>query len=525
MWGMQSIFIRQDKLDVGERLALWALKNDYGRTSIVPSGPVLRDVTVSGTNLICSFDYVGAGLMAGFKKPYFPTVETNAPLARFVIAGSGGAWYAANAVISNDTVLVSSPSVAAPRKVAYAYWTNPSGANLYNRDGLPASPFYVEDVTVKYTVTASAGAGGSISPAGATTYLRRSTALYTITPDAGNYILDVKVDGASVGAVRHFTFDPLYANHTIAASFTNAQPAYAVTASAGPGGSISPSGSVVIAQGGAQSFTVTPTPGALTSVAVDGRPMGARDTFTFSDVRTNHTIAANFSFSIQASSGYGGSISSPGVSVLPYGANQTYTITPAATYAVLKVVVDGVNVGAVTSYTFTNVTTNHTISASFSGGSGGGSVPQQSQLLFSCLVDSLPASGAISCLAGLHPRHPGALENRQPHRADDRRPQVRPERLLRWRRLQPGFVFLADPVRGRLDRGGCQAGSQWGWQRLELHRGRLLRPARSGNQKRQWPGLRAPQRLRGYQQRLHPGRPDHHPEPRGAGQWHLQGVG
>jgi sialate O-acetylesterase len=396
----------KDKLDVGERLALWALKNDYGRTNLVPCGPVLRDVGISGTHLVCSFDFVGAGLMVGAKTPYLPTQETNVPLARFVIAGSGGTWYAANATISNNTVIVSSPSVAVPRQVAYAYWTNPSGANLYNRDGLPAAPFFVDDVTVKYTVSASAGAGGSIGPSGVNTYLRRATALYTITPDAGNCVQDVKVDGASVGAVRYFTFDPLYTNHTITATFTNTQPGYAINATAGPGGSLSPSGTVAVAQGGRQAFAVKPTPGSLTSIIVDGRPMGSRQSFTFVDARTNHTIAASFSFTIQASSGYGGSITSPGVTVLPYGSNQTYTITPASSYAILKVMVDGANVGAVSSFSFTNVTTNHTISASFSGGSGSGSVPQQGQLLFSCLVDSLPASGSISSWPGFIPSSP-----------------------------------------------------------------------------------------------------------------------
>ena len=67
----------KDKLDVGERLALWALKNDYGRSTIVPSGPILKDVTVANStatyptrkSIVCSFDYVGAGLMVGSKTP------------------------------------------------------------------------------------------------------------------------------------------------------------------------------------------------------------------------------------------------------------------------------------------------------------------------------------------------------------------------------------------------------------------------------------------------------------------------
>ena len=82
----------------------------------------------------------------------------------------------------------------------------------------------MDDATAKYTVTASAGSGGSISPTGTTTYLKRKTALYTITPDSSYYIQNVTVDGASVGAVKYYTFDPLYANHTIAATFAIERP-------------------------------------------------------------------------------------------------------------------------------------------------------------------------------------------------------------------------------------------------------------------------------------------------------------
>ncbi|HEU5072012.1 MAG TPA: sialate O-acetylesterase [Verrucomicrobiae bacterium] len=384
-----------NKWDVGYRLSLWALKNEYNQPDIVPSGPVLRDVSVAGNTATCTFDYAGAGLMAGFKPMYGPTQPTNAALALFSIAGVDGTWYWATAtIVGSNTVQLTSPSVSAPRKVAYACWQNPVGANLYNSNGLPALPFYVDDVTAKYTVTASAGPGGSISPAGAATYFKRMTALYKITPGPGQYIRDVQVDGASVGSVDAYTFDPLYANHTITATFTNARPSYTVNASAAAGGSINPSGAVSVAQGGSQQFFITPNPGCLYSLAADGKPMGSRDSFIFSDVTSDHSIAASFYCTINASAGFGGSISAPGVTTVGYGSNMTYTITPASNYSILKVTVDGTNVGAVASYTFTNVTTAHTISASFTGGSGGGSVPQTNHLLFSCLADAMLTNSA-----------------------------------------------------------------------------------------------------------------------------------
>jgi len=402
----------KDKLDVGERLALWALKNDYGRSTLVTCGPVLKDTSVANStptyptrkSIVCSFDSVGSGLMVGSKTAYLPTTEViGGTLQKFVVADASGTWYAADAVINGNAVEVSSAAVTNPTKVAYAYWTNPAGANLYNRDGLPASPFYVDDVTAKFTVTASAGLNGSISPAGATTYLKRRTALYAITPNSGYSIQDVTVDGVSVGAVKSYTFDPLYAAHTIAATFAASAPNFTLSASASAGGTLSPSGAVSVAQGAGQTFTITPGGGAIIGLSVDGQPMGQRTSFAFADVRTNHTIAATFSFAINAQAGYGGTITPPGATVVTYGGNQTYDIVPLSGFTIAKVTVDGVNVGAGNSYTFNNVTVGHAITATFTGSGGTGSIPQTGNIYCSFLTDSLPASGTISSWASYLP--------------------------------------------------------------------------------------------------------------------------
>ena len=393
-----------DKLDLGERLALWALKNDYGRPITETSGPILKDVTLSGSTLVCTFDHIGNGLMVGSKTPYLPTAEVaGGSLQKFSVAAASGAWYAATATIVGNTVVVSSPSVGSPRRVAYACWQNPVGCNLYNKDGLPASPFYVDDVNAKYTVTASAGTGGGISPAGVSTYLKRKTALYTITPDAGSYIADVKVDNVSVGAVKFYTFDPLYANHTIAASFAASAPNFTVAASAAAGGTISPSGPVSVGQGSSQGFTVASSPGAIITLTVDGASMGQRTGYTFGDVREPHTIGAAFTFPINAQAGYGGSITPSGSTVVAYGANQTYGVVAQTGFAIAKVTVDGVNVGSSSSYTFTNVTASHAITATFTGTGGSGSVPQTGKIYCSFLTDNLPASGTISSWASYLP--------------------------------------------------------------------------------------------------------------------------
>jgi hypothetical protein len=71
-------------------------------------------------------------------------------------------------------------------------------------------------------------------------------------------------------------------------------------------------------------------------------------------------------FTITASAGIGGSISPSGAVSVSYGANKTFTVKPSSGYRVARVLVDGTSVGAVTTYSFSNVTTNHTIAASFS---------------------------------------------------------------------------------------------------------------------------------------------------------------
>src|SRR5207244_3692573 len=120
--------------------------------------------------------------------------------------------------------------------------------------------------------------------------------------------------------------------------------------------------------GSNQTFTITPSACYhVADVLVDGASVGTVTSYTFTSVTANHTIAASFAintFSITASAGANGGISPGGAVSVNCGANQTFTITPNANYHVADVLVDGVSVGAVTSYTFTGVAAGHTIAAS-----------------------------------------------------------------------------------------------------------------------------------------------------------------
>ena len=135
----------KNKKDVGERLALWALAKDYGK-QVNFSGPLYKGMTVKGREAIISFEHVGKGLMVGEKTGIEPVKAVkDGTLKRFAISGADGTWQWADAKIAGKTVVVSSKDVAKPVAVRYAYTMNPDGCNLYNKAGLPASPFTTDD--------------------------------------------------------------------------------------------------------------------------------------------------------------------------------------------------------------------------------------------------------------------------------------------------------------------------------------------------------------------------------------------
>ena len=222
-----------------------------------------------------------------------------------------------------------------------------------------------------YTITATAGANGSISPAGLTTVQPGGSQAYSIEPVAGYEVENVVVDGVSRGAITTYTFASIAADHTISASFRVFVFGYMITASAGPNGGITPPGAVSVPAGSDQTFTISPATGYhVAEVLVDGASVGAVTSYNFTSVNAAHTISATFaqntSFTITASAGPNGSISPAGVTVVSNNGSQTYTFTPLTEeYVLAYVIVDGMNIGAPTSYTFSNVSVNHVITAYF----------------------------------------------------------------------------------------------------------------------------------------------------------------
>jgi len=120
-----------NKKDVGIRLALAAGQVAYGDDETIFSGPTYRSMTVRGWKIIISFDNTGSGLVArGSRRP-----------GHFAIAGEDLKFVWARARIRGDRVIVRNRKIRRPVAVRYAWADNPVGANLYNREGLPAAPF------------------------------------------------------------------------------------------------------------------------------------------------------------------------------------------------------------------------------------------------------------------------------------------------------------------------------------------------------------------------------------------------
>ncbi|RCR66088.1 sialate O-acetylesterase [Larkinella punicea] len=119
-----------NKKDVGERLALAALKTAY-HENLISSGPIYQSSAIEGNTIVVSFSDAGGGLV---------TQDGEAP-GDFAIAGSDKKFVWAKARIQNGQVVVWSDEVPEPRYVRYAWADNPVNPNLYNREGLPASPF------------------------------------------------------------------------------------------------------------------------------------------------------------------------------------------------------------------------------------------------------------------------------------------------------------------------------------------------------------------------------------------------
>ncbi|MGE5499780.1 MAG: right-handed parallel beta-helix repeat-containing protein, partial [Syntrophothermus sp.] len=166
---------------------------------------------------------------------------------------------------------------------------------------------------------------------------------------------------------------------------TTGNPPLNIFAKAGNNGSISPSGTVFPASGSSQTFLITPNTGSyIKDVLIDNVSAGALSYYTFRNITASHSITALFAqktFTMTASASSHGTVSPAGTTSAAYNSTLTYRFTPSPGYRVTGLVVDGVQTAPASSYTFSNITSDHTIEVTFGQGyiistsvTGGGSV-------------------------------------------------------------------------------------------------------------------------------------------------------
>ena len=227
----------------------------------------------------------------------------------------------------------------------------------------------IKQLAIMYIMRIDAGPGGSIAPVPDES---AGGFLFSIAPDEGYKIVDVIVDGESVGAVETYAFETVHANHSIAASF-ELIPAveYCITATSGPGGSIVPDGVVCAPEGSSFEFVITADEGSvIADLLVDGAFVGAADTYAFNSVYDEHSITAFFASipvvtsCITAVAGSGGDIIPSGEICSP-GEDILFSIVPDEGYSVADVMVDGTFIGPVLEYLIVESAEDHMIFVSF----------------------------------------------------------------------------------------------------------------------------------------------------------------
>jgi hypothetical protein len=224
------------------------------------------------------------------------------------------------------------------------------------------------------TIISSAGPGGTISPLGTESFAEGQSRSYSITPYDHYRVQDVVVDGQSVGAVSSYTFSNITAGHTITATFA-AETFQLGVSVINPTGGVVTSSPAAINCGTACSasfafntaVTLTAAPTACASFGSWGGACSGSGSCTVTmDAAKSVTTTFNVqSITVTASAGSGGTITPAGTVIQNCGGSPAYAITPNAGYHIADVQVDGVSVGALASYTFTNITASHTISAQF----------------------------------------------------------------------------------------------------------------------------------------------------------------
>lgn len=246
-----------------------------------------------------------------------------------------------------------------------------SGSSVW--DGYAGA--YGTSPITNYSITVVSGAHGSVSPFGVRSVASGGSLQINITPLPGYDIASITVDGVvstnpNDWQQNQYSFSSVAANHRFSVAFYAIT--YHITASAGSGGAISPTGmsNHTVAEGSIV-YAITPNASrAVLDVTVNGVSQGPISSFEFQQIDTDYEIIATFyatatNYTITANGGPGGTITPLGATSVASAGSQAYTITPLAGFHRYQLLVDGALTDTTDTYTFSNVAANHTIVATF----------------------------------------------------------------------------------------------------------------------------------------------------------------
>jgi hypothetical protein len=260
--------------------------------------------------------------------------------------------------------------------------------NTYTTGAITANCTVTASFTLNnYTVTPSAGTGGSLSPDTEQTVAHGNNTSFTVSPSEGYAIDSITGCGGSLSG-NTYTTGAITANCTVTATFT--QNNYTVTPDAGTGGSLLPDTEQTVAHGNNTSFTVSPSEGyAIDNVSGCGGSLSG-NTYTTGSITANCTVTATFTqnnYIVTPDAGTGGSLSPATPQTVAHGSSTSFTVSPSEGYAVDSVTGCG---GSLSGNTYTTgaITANCTVTASFtlnnytvtpSAGTGGSFSPDTPQ--------------------------------------------------------------------------------------------------------------------------------------------------
>ena len=227
-----------------------------------------------------------------------------------------------------------------------------------NGDPCPiANPFIITDVKIDmdvyvtfslgFTIEATAGEGGTITPEGIVPVLSGEGKTFTVTVNDGYMISTVLVDNVAVDLTPEgtYTFPNVADDHTIDVTFVRTS--FIISVTAGEGGTIDPSEDVTVPHGGTQTFTVTPGEGYdISKILVDGLPV-TQNPYTFPNVTDDHSIEVTFAiktFTVEASAPEGHGTVTPDRDTVEWGGDVTFTITADDGYSISEITVNGMPV-------------------------------------------------------------------------------------------------------------------------------------------------------------------------------------